>query len=329
MHFVGTRIHCPLCGAPPAAHHPIGTRSRDGSPLHTVLCMQCALAFTNPMPTLAEVSEFYRDSYRTAYKRTFRPRPRHVLRSARRAVPRLRRIEALGRTDGRLLDVGSGGGEFLYLMRRSGFDVRGIEPNTGYGEFSRDTYGLAVEVTTLEASPEASGPFDVITAHHVLEHLRDPVEALRKMTNWLAPGGLLVIEVPNLMATYHAPARRFHFAHLLHFRPETLAALGERVGLTVVDSLTVPMVEHVNIAFRRAGGTPSTVPLTDADRATRTRAAEEHQSAARHMMSAHPWRRLVENLARPAGERIALAGLTDPAQILERVYLRAGVPARS
>jgi hypothetical protein len=75
----------------------------------------------------------------------------------------------------------------------------------------------------------------VVTAFHVLEHVPDPVGMTRRMLEWLAPGGLLVVEVPNAGGL---GARLFGRAwsglelprHLSHFTPESLGAVVRRAG---------------------------------------------------------------------------------------------------
>jgi SAM-dependent methyltransferase len=85
--------------------------------------------------------------------------------------------------------------------------------------------------------PEAS--VDVITAFHVLEHLPDPLAALRNMLRWLAPGGLAIVEVPNADGVCSAVFGRYWSGldfprHLVHFTPRTMAAMVERAGGRVV-----------------------------------------------------------------------------------------------
>jgi SAM-dependent methyltransferase len=94
--------------------------------------------------------------------------------------------------------------------------------------------GDPAEVTLPPAS------FDVITAFHVVEHLPDPGQALRNMLDWLATGGLMIIEVPNVGGWGGRAFGRFWSGldfprHLVHFTPVTMKSLVERSGGVVVD----------------------------------------------------------------------------------------------
>jgi SAM-dependent methyltransferase len=88
-------------------------------------------------------------------------------------------------------------------------------------------------------APFPPASFDLITAFHVLEHLPDPLGALRAMLGWLAPGGLMIVEVPNADGLGARLFGRYWSGldfprHLVHFTPRTLGALVERAGGRVV-----------------------------------------------------------------------------------------------
>ncbi len=316
--FTGEIVACRLCGS--HDHDAIAKIGRDGARLHTVICRDCGLVFTNPMPSAQELRSFYSLRYRADYKGADKPKLRQVYRSALRALPRWDRIRTLGHSGGRLLDVGSGGGEFLYLMRQLGFAAQGIEPNQGYGRFSHDEYGLDVELQSLEAMDFAPESFDVITLNHVLEHLRDPVAMLRRLHDWLAPDGVLIVEVPNVEARYHAPRSMFHFAHLVNFSGQTLLATGARAGLHAINLELTPAVNHINVAFSRAPGGSSAQTTRDPAHCQAIAEALRTHTRRRHYLSRTPYRRLLANLSRPGREWLAISGKHSPQAILDGVF---------
>ena len=143
----------------------------------------------------------------------------------------------LGR--GRLLDVGCATGRFMQRMAAVGWRVSGIELDPVAAATARTvTPDVIVGDPAAVALPAAS--FDLITAFHVVEHLPDPATALRNMLGWLAPDGLMIVEVPNVGGWGGTLFGRFWSGldfprHLVHFTPATMRALVERCGGTVVD----------------------------------------------------------------------------------------------
>lgn len=139
---------------------------------------------------------------------------------------------------GRYLDVGCGSGGSLGVAQALGWSVAGIEMDAAAAAKAR-RFTEALHVGDVLDAPFASASFDVVTAFHVLEHLTDPVAALRRMLDWLAPGGLLIVEVPNAGGL---GARLFGRAwsglelprHLAHFTPETLERAVRTAGGRVI-----------------------------------------------------------------------------------------------
>jgi SAM-dependent methyltransferase len=96
----------------------------------------------------------------------------------------------------RLLDVGSGPGTItadLAVLVAPG-DVVALEVNEEAAELTRSgAPGVDVRVGDVHALPFADGEFDVVHAHQVLQHLTDPVAALREMARVCRPGGVVAV----------------------------------------------------------------------------------------------------------------------------------------
>jgi len=218
----------------------IGEVDRHNQPLRTVLCQSCGLGWTDPQPESSTIQKFYERDYRKQYKGTFKPKKKHTYRAGRVAARRWNQLKKFLNQDRELLDLGSGGGEFVYLMRSLGLNAIGIEPNEGYAAYARDDLGLPIQEGFISDQLTIDRPLDVITMFHVLEHLQDPVAMVGLLSTHLKEGGHLVIEVPNLETTCHYPGNCYHFAHLYHFNAETLTFLGELNGMQCV------FVDHSN-----------------------------------------------------------------------------------
>lgn len=102
--------------------------------------------------------------------------------------------------DVKAIDLGCGRGEWLELLKESGFDAQGVDLDDGMLVTCHEL-GLNVvnadALAALKALPDASQ--SVVSGFHIAEHIQFPdlqtlvQEALRV----LKPAGLLILETPN------------------------------------------------------------------------------------------------------------------------------------
>lgn len=234
--YKGQNSHCPVCEATDARK--ICNLDRNLKLLPTVMCNHCGLIYTNPLPTEEELSLFYRKYYRVFYQGALgKPKQKHINKRIRDAEIRAENIVGLCKKDGRVLDFGCGSGEFVEVMLNRGYDAHGFEIGESYGSYGEGKLGKRIKVSGWE-DVDYGPEFDLITSFHVVEHLRDPLNAVRKMISWLAPGGLIYLEVPNLALWPNRGFGAFHFAHVLGFNNWNLRLLGACLDLELVDPVT-------------------------------------------------------------------------------------------
>lgn len=304
---------CGICGG--TEQQLLATRGRGFIPLVTAVCTGCGLVSHHPRPDAAEVAAFYASRYRVEYKGAIEPKRKHALRAIRGALARMRRLAPLLPPRAAVLDVGASSGEFVYAMARAGFDATGVEPNRGYAEYAAATYGVRLQFGGFETAEATPGSLDLVTLNHVLEHLADPWDALRRIHGWLKPDGLLFIEVPNLAGVHKQAVNTFHRAHIWNFTPETLEAVAFQAGF-------VPRrgedARSTSVVFRKRGvddrAPGRTGPALAASIAAQV---AKEQSALAYLLSGAPftrrWHRLRRNLeeARVVRGHVSVRAMAD------------------
>lgn len=134
-----------------------------------------------------------------------------------------------------IFEIGCSSGEFLTEAHRLGYCVAGLD------EFPHvtDDFDLS-EIEIVQMRVENYRPsrlFDCVVGFHVLEHLREPVESLRRISQWIPPGGVLYLEVPNAKSVNAVLQRREWWGytpdHASHFSVRSLRYLLEMAGFRV------------------------------------------------------------------------------------------------
>lgn len=137
--------------------------------------------------------------------------PLHKFNPARLAFLRRTLLERFGRDAAArspfgalsLIDIGCGGGLIAEPMRRMGFTVTAVDAsaeNIGTARVHAEGQGLDIAyraATAEQMEADGAGPFDVVLALEIVEHVADPGEFLRTCARLVAPGGVLVVATLN------------------------------------------------------------------------------------------------------------------------------------
>ena len=173
----------------------------------------------------------------------------------------------------RVLDYGCGSGKMLDQLQAVGWSTFGFEPGI------KMAFARHQEVVELPGAPT----FDLVIAHHVLEHLLNPLEVLRALAGAMAEGGVLHLSVPRLDAADRYADRGYFISpgskHILAFTRDCLVILLARVGLRVLETvndaeLNWKLTRLPLFAIKEAPvGTEPATPLRSAERVLHAHAA--------------------------------------------------------
>jgi len=150
------------------------------------------------------------------------------------------------------LDVGAADGFLSERLTAQGWSVTALERDPDLAARARGRCKEVV-VADLEAAPPLlHGPFDAIVYGDVLEHVSDPRATLVALDRTLAPGGTVIVSVPNVAHIWirlSLLGGRFDYAdrgildrtHLRFFTRRTLLALLRSAGLDVSELAVTPV----------------------------------------------------------------------------------------
>jgi len=151
----------------------------------------------------------------------------------------------------RLLDIGCGAGRYLAFARNLGWEVVGVERDVQAAQNAAQYSGGDVKAGRFEEMEFEAGSFDAVSLWHVLEHVYDPLDTLKRIRPLLSEEGALIIGVPNMDCLQR---RLFGKAwwywevprHFWHFTPKTLTALLERAGYQIFRLYAQPLLQPYN-----------------------------------------------------------------------------------
>jgi SAM-dependent methyltransferase len=132
---------------------------------------------------------------------------------------------------GRVLDVGSGIGDFVAFRP----NTIGVDINPDNVEFCKKHRNLDVRLMEINSLPFDDEHFDSINMDNVLEHIEDPEIILDEMTRVLKKGGILVVGVPGKLGFKTGPD------HEVFYSKEDLRKTFTSLNYSVVKIFSMPI----------------------------------------------------------------------------------------
>lgn len=235
--------NCPACGHTKATTAlSVKDHFLSGETFQLLKCENCELLYTTPRPTLDKIGDYYKSEDYVSHSSTKKGlvnRAYTIVRNytLNQKVKLVKRLVS-GKN---LLDIGAGTGHFLKRAQDNGFTVLGLEPDADARRVAIEQNNVQLkELDILHTLPEME--YDCVSMWHVLEHVYNLQEDVRKIGSLVKQNGVWIIAVPNhtsfdaqhygsFWAAYDVPR------HLYHFSPKTIVDLIQPHGFVLEEML--------------------------------------------------------------------------------------------
>jgi 2-polyprenyl-3-methyl-5-hydroxy-6-metoxy-1,4-benzoquinol methylase len=245
---------CPVCGSQTRA--PRFVRP-DSLTVHR--CPDCAAWYVSPAPDENALTQFYQ-CYDASHRAAAPLKPSEALAAYESLNPltdiRIAKLSSLMQLSGaRVLDIGFGRGQFLYLMKQMGCKPTGLELDP-----TAISFGIALGLKELHlgdwSTLKADACFDIVSLNDVIEHPLRPRAALEAAYRLLSPRGLLLMWTPNgdsCAAEAQPTTFRVDLEHMQYLTVSTICRLAEELGFELAHVETLGLADAANLtSFRKS-----------------------------------------------------------------------------
>jgi 2-polyprenyl-3-methyl-5-hydroxy-6-metoxy-1,4-benzoquinol methylase len=208
-------------------------------------CRNCHALFINPFPNQEQTSKFYPQNY---YSYEISNHPKGFFENLKKKIidyhtnPKAKfnffdkililifknkfsGVPLYRKEGGKFLDIGCGSGANLKTVKEYGWKAYGIELDEKAVTYAKRS-GLDVECVSLEKAIFPT-KFDSIRIWHVFEHLTNPNESIKKISEILDDDGEILMAIPNSNSWAKKIFKKYWYSldiprHIIIYSPETL-----------------------------------------------------------------------------------------------------------
>lgn len=232
---------CPVCKHSQFTNYLIcDDHSVSGESFALVKCDKCSLVFTNPRPEQSSLPDYYQSDQYISHTDKGNSLINFIYKLVRKytITRKIKLIDKLNRGRGSLLDYGCGTGDFIKAANKKGWHAYGYEPDKD----AKNIASVKNPDKILNKIENHHGPFDIISAWHVVEHVSELNKTIKHLKKILAPDGHLIIALPN-HKSYDATYYKEFWAgydvprHLYHFDQESIKSFASKFKLRLIHTL--------------------------------------------------------------------------------------------
>jgi 2-polyprenyl-3-methyl-5-hydroxy-6-metoxy-1,4-benzoquinol methylase len=204
-------------------------------------CLNCSSIYTKPHPKEDILNSLYSNGEYQIYQDKLVKKGKKI----RKGVLEARKYQQLKtlvkKNDISILDVGCGNATFLDICKTNKWQVEGVDPTVNSSIEIYKKYGIKVHEGNFN-NINFSKKFDIITFWGVLEHLSNPIDAIKKAKKYLKNDGIIAFEVPSSDCFLRYYLERYEFGatryiesgrHNIFFSKKIIHKIANNFGLTV------------------------------------------------------------------------------------------------
>lgn len=245
--------------------------------LNLVKCNVCDLVFVDPLPRPKYLESYYNEKYYDIFT-PLEEKDNFIRRILKEILFRIKFLVSTVRarsqikyilrnvdfdkkenSDRKVLDVGCGNCALLSIFHKLNWQIFGVEPSKYFARQARRRFNFQnIFAGSLQSYKLSNQKFDVITICHILEHVIDPIEILKKAKGLLKEKGVIFIEVRSIHDKSRNIFKRTPRDELYFYSKDTLKKMLEtnNFSLVSIDSVdtveltTYPIMENIGRSIR-------------------------------------------------------------------------------
>ncbi len=228
-------------------------------------CSTCGFAHIDPMPVIESRAEYYSEEKvverNVKQKNSLQKFSRRLKSLWSKATKRdksaifYNKLRQNLAPKSKVLDIGCGDGSFICKARES-FVCTGIEISDYLASLARKQPGIKVITGNFLNSEFKSEEYDGVTLISLLEHLDDPLQALKKCFEFLKPRGVLLLKTVNYDCLNRKIKREGWTGfrppdHVVYFKPSNLELLLKKSGFKKIKISSMPFNDNMYCEARK------------------------------------------------------------------------------